>query len=185
MFMPLRLKRFLAGVILAGVISAPAAAAQQTLQEQGAAILQPFKQQLKKALQAGMQEGAQTAVNTCRIRAPEIAAVQTHATQRVGRSSHKLRNPANAPEPWMQTVLDQYLDDLADRQPVVVQLADGRVGYAEPIILQPMCTACHGQTLAPRVTQEIRRFYPDDQATGFDPGDLRGIFWAEFTPAVQ
>jgi hypothetical protein len=180
-----RLKRFLAGAMLAGVIAVPAAAAEQTLQEQGAAILEPFKSDLKKALQVGMQEGPQTAVNSCRMRAPEIAVEQTDATQRVGRTSHKLRNPANAPEPWMQAVLDQYLDEAEDRQPVVVQLGDGWVGYAEPIILQPMCVACHGQTLEPRVTQEIRRFYTDDQAIGFKPGDLRGIFWAEFSPVEQ
>ena len=57
-----------------------------------------------------------------------------------------------------------------------------RVGYVEPIVTQPMCIACHGETLSPAVADAIGRLYPEDRATGFAAGDLRGVFWVEFTP---
>ena len=54
------------------------------------------------------------------------------------------------------------------------------MGYAEPIIVQPMCLACHGESLAPEIAAKISEAYPDDQATGFKVGDFRGVFWVEF-----
>ena len=38
------------------------------------------------------------------------------------------------------------------------------------------CLACHGETLAEPVAQAIDRLYPEDQARGYQPGDLRGAF---------
>jgi len=39
-----------------------------------------------------------------------------------------------------------------------------------------MCLACHGDNIAPEVTAAIRAHYPEDQATGFATGQLRGAF---------
>jgi hypothetical protein len=49
----------------------------------------------------------------------------------------------------------------------------------EPIVVQPMCVTCHGADVAPDLRAKIEELYPDDQATGYAAGDLRGIFWAE------
>ena len=54
------------------------------------------------------------------------------------------------------------------------------MGYAEPIIVQPLCLSCHGNVLAPEVANHIEEAYPDDQATGFEIGDLRGVYWVAF-----
>ena len=35
---------------------------------------------------------------------------------------------------------------------------------------------CHGSGLDPALKAEIERLYPDDQATGFKAGELRGAF---------
>jgi hypothetical protein len=53
------------------------------------------------------------------------------------------------------------------------------VGYVEPIYVQPLCVTCHGATLAPDLQAKIDELYPNDQATGYAAGDLRGVFWAE------
>jgi len=149
----------------------------------GAEIILPFKQQLKKALQQGMADGPVAAVNACHLEAPAIGQLFAADNLRVGRSSHRLRNPANTPSSWMSEIINGYLSAPEALQPVVVRLVDGRIGYAEPILTQPQCLTCHGVTIAPAVQARLFELYPDDQATGFDTGELRGIFWAEFDAA--
>ena len=39
-----------------------------------------------------------------------------------------------------------------------------------------LCTKCHGTELKPEVKAKLAEFYPDDKATGFNKGDLRGAF---------
>ncbi|MEE4185581.1 MAG: DUF3365 domain-containing protein [Gammaproteobacteria bacterium] len=146
----------------------------------GAEILAPFKRDLQAALQAGMQTGVVEAVTVCQLQAPAIAEAFQREGVRVGRASHKLRNPANAAPAWVQPILDEYLTAAAERAPRTVTLPGERAGYVEPIVLQPLCTACHGTGIATEVAQRISELYPDDEAVGFAPGDLRGVFWAEY-----
>jgi hypothetical protein len=144
--------------------------------------VQPFKQRLMAALQAGLAQGPDRAIDACRVEAPAIAAASGGPGVTVGRSSHRLRNPANAPRPWVQPLLDGFVASPATAAPRAVALPGGGVGYVEPIVLQPMCLTCHGATLAPAVQARIAALYPRDEATGFAPGDLRGVFWIEFAP---
>jgi hypothetical protein len=148
--------------------------------DRGAAILAPFKQQLMGALKGAMQESVVSAIEVCQVRAPEIAASLSLDGVAVGRTSHRLRNPANASPDWAAPVLREFLEQPGARLPTVVELAPDRYGYVEPIVTQPLCLACHGATLAPAVADAIAARYPQDRATGFSVGDLRGVFWAEF-----
>ena len=148
--------------------------------ERGAEILVPFKRDLKAALVAGLAEGPAAAIGACNVEAPGIAARLSVDGVRVGRSSHKLRNPANAAPDWVTPLLDAYLADATDRSPRTVTLVDGRTGYVEAIIAQPMCLTCHGEPLAPEIGERVAALYPEDQARGFAEGDLRGVFWVEY-----
>ena len=65
-----------------------------------------------------------------------------------------------------------------------VPLPDNRWGYVEPITVQPLCLACHGSEIVPDVADRISELYPEDRATGFAVGDLRGVFWVEFPAAA-
>jgi hypothetical protein len=62
----------------------------------------------------------------------------------------------------------------------VIDLGD-RVGVLRPIGTLGMCTTCHGDEAAmgPELRELIAESYPDDEATGFEVGDLRGWLWAE------
>ncbi len=144
------------------------------------AELAPFKQQLMGALKAGLAEGPDQAIDACRIQAPAIAAGLTTESVTLGRTSHRLRNPDNAGPEWATAVVQGYLEQEGDWQPQVVDLPDGRTGYVEPIVTQPLCLACHGSELAPQVAEALRTQYPEDRATGFAAGDLRGVFWVSF-----
>lgn len=146
----------------------------------GAALLAPFKSELKAALMAGMEQGLATAIEACSLEAPRIASALSVDGVRVGRSSHRLRNPVNAAPGWVEPVLAAWAEDPSDLEPRSFVLDETRVGYVEPIRVQPLCLGCHGTTLSPEVEGTIAERYPDDEATGFEAGDFRGVFWVEF-----
>ena len=146
----------------------------------GAALLAPFKSDLKKALTEGMQEGPAAAIEVCSQLAPGIARSLSVNGVRMGRSSHKLRNPDNVSPDWLVPLIDGYASGQDELLPRVVALGEERTGYAEPIIVQPVCLTCHGAELDAAVAAQIAALYPEDQATGFGAGDFRGVFWVEF-----
>jgi hypothetical protein len=158
---------------------APADEAAVDKVSKGAELLKPFKMELQQALKTGMSQGPEHAIDVCRVKAPEIAAALSQQGIRMGRASHKLRNPGNEGPEWVQPILADYLET-EQREPVEVALENGYIGYAEPIGIQPLCLTCHGETIAPGVAATIAEAYPEDQATGFENGDLRGVFWVEF-----
>jgi hypothetical protein len=94
----------------------------------------------------------------------------------VGRTSHRLRNPANKAEPWMLPFLEAFRASpprhLAHHRP-----RPRGTGYVETIHHQPLCATCHGENVAPALLEKIRAHYPEDEATGFRVGELRGLFW--------
>lgn len=150
----------------------------------GATLLKPFKQDLKTALVQGLEQGPAQAIEACRTRAPQISASLSVDGVRLGRSSHRLRNPANTAPDWVAPVMESWVSDPDAREATTVDLSDGRQGYVEPIMVQPLCLTCHGDSLTPDLAARIADLYPDDQATGFAEGDSRGIFWVEY-PASE
>ncbi len=153
--------------------------------DRGAELLAPFKKELKAALTLGMQGGVTNAISVCKDQAPALAAAFSVDGVVMGRSSHRLRNPANNAPSWVNDIVDDYLGSDSARQPATVALEGGRLGYVEPILIQPVCLACHGETLAPEVATTIAEEYPEDRATGFSVGDLRGVFWVEYPGVTE
>lgn len=122
------------------------------------------------------------AVLVCRDEAPAIAAEVAQAQGvALGRTSHRLRSPANAPRPWVRPALAAAAGRPgAEARAVAFDLGD-RIGYLRPIVVGAPCLRCHGppETISPGVRAALQGSYPADQATGFEAGDLRGFFWAE------
>ena len=174
------LKVALMSALILVLASATAPPEEAVWLERGADVVRPFKQQLKSELIEGMKKGAVNAIEVCSMKAPAIADSITSEDLLVGRTSHKVRNPSNSPQPWVEPLLQAYLDDPNDRSPKVVALENGRVGYVEPINTQPVCLTYHGSSIEEATRAAITKLYPDDQATGFDKDDLRGLFWVEF-----
>ena len=162
------------------VLAAATVHAQDAELARGAELLAPFKKDLQLALKSGLAEGPAEAIQVCRVKAPGIANALSVEGVRVGRSSHKLRNPDNTAPDWVSPLVQTFLDDPSSREPLAVELADNRWGYAEPIIVQPLCLTCHGSELPPDVAARLSELYPEDRAVGFEAGDLRGVFWLEF-----
>ncbi len=133
--------------------------------------------ELTAALEA---EGAAHAIRVCSERAPRIAAEVAEATGvEVGRTSWKLRNAASTPPAWAAQALEARPE-----APVLLAGEDGAFGALLPIRLGGLCVTCHGpaDALAEDVSGRLAELYPDDQATGFAEGDLRGWFWMHVPP---
>ncbi|MBN1206559.1 MAG: DUF3365 domain-containing protein [Myxococcaceae bacterium] len=159
----------------------PPALAEKTKAAEGAmqALQLRLFQRLSQELERGGPGGA---VTVCRDEAQALtAAVAREQGIEVGRTSHRLRNPKNAPRPWVEPFITAAAGKkAAEVKPVVVDLGD-RLGLLRPIPTGELCTTCHGaaDALSPEVTRILKESYPEDRAVGFAPGELRGFFWAE------
>jgi len=100
---------------------------------------------------------------------------------RVGRTSARLRNPANAPPAWAGAYVAQTDGQKASEvAPRAFDLGD-RVGLLRPVELRSRCLHCHDarERLSEGTRQWLSRSYPQDRAVGYALGDLRGFWWAE------
>jgi hypothetical protein len=134
---------------------------------------------LRDAMSGG---GPAAAVRVCRDEAQALtAAVGARHRLEIGRTSDRLRNPANAPRPWADDPVASHAGEkAAGVTPVVVEL-DGRVGVLKPIGTLDFCVTCHGprDVVNAAIGDVLKTAYPQDQAVGFATGDLRGWFWVE------
>ncbi|MBK8257990.1 MAG: DUF3365 domain-containing protein [Polyangiaceae bacterium] len=130
--------------------------------------------------------GPANAVTVCSAEAQAIAervAKETGAS--VGRSSLKLRNVKDAPPGWVQTWLVAQGDKKADQTQGIEGVFDSPVGrvarFLKPIGIDGTCLSCHGDpdSISEPVKTVLASKYPEDKATGYKAGDLRGALWAE------
>jgi hypothetical protein len=151
--------------------------------EQAKSAINPFKKVLKETLLDALKTSPEAAIDVCSKRAPELAKAASSAGVTVGRTALKLRNPANAPKPWLEKALAELAKEKSGTEVSrVVTLPDGSVGYAEAIWVAAPCLVCHGKTVTPALEAKLKAAYPNDAARGFAEGDFRGVFWAEVAP---
>lgn len=150
-----------------------------------------FSERLQNALRARMAAaGPIGAIDFCHDQAPVIAAdVAAERGMRLGRVPVplKARNPANTAVDWQITALQSLLDQQAAGTPVAdlaFRQSDGlpegvALRTMKGIAVQPTCLMCHGSEVVEPIRAAIAKHYPDDAATGFAAGDLRGGLWVE------
>lgn len=159
-------------------------------------VLAPLKKNLMSTLLEELEHSAFKAVEVCKLEAPAIAKEAMSLAESkgveiegrryqvsLGRSSHKLRNPKNAPKEWMQDYIKAFqgrADFVPEKEAVAFKISKTSVGYLEPIALGPICMTCHGDTIDSELESFISEKYPEDQAIGFSPGEFRGVFWVKF-----
>jgi len=138
---------------------------------------------LMRHLLAEMKSGgAAAAVRVCSEVAQDLAAKHSVDGLTVRRVSLKPRNPADAPDPFERAQLIE-LEELhrQGRLPSrVVETVETDAGaqlrYMRPIAVASACLRCHGpaEAIDPEVRRILAERYPDDRATGYASGDLRG-----------
>lgn len=136
---------------------------------------------LQQALASAIAEvGPVGAIGVCEASAPALAAALSEESGvKVGRIAGRHRNPGNG----VPTELAALYDDL-ERQPmadgtprlVSAVVADRKVVLRAIPMKDEPCALCHGKSIAPEVTTAINAAYPQDTATGFAAGELRGAF---------
>jgi hypothetical protein len=137
------------------------------------ALFTALKQRL---MEVASEEGPVAAIEVCSKEAAQIAAgVSDEHDLKIGRTSFRLRNRENRPPEW---AVDLVANQVA--QPTYL-VRDGDLAVLLPIQLQAECVLCHGdkEKLMPAVRDALAENYPQDEATGFKAGDLRGWFWME------
>lgn len=152
--------------------------------QQARAAVNRLGMALKKELSQAMKEGGpEAALHVCNTKAAEVTeAVCSEAELDISRVSSRWRNPANAPDAQEAAVLAAF-ESNPSHGDTLVSGADGAILYMKPIRVQsPLCLKCHGNEaeLAPGVSERLAALYPEDLATGFSEGDLRGAFSVRF-----
>ena len=162
----------------------PNQSAMQETRDIAAAMLKELGQTLQAAMADG---GPENAIGVCKTQAPEIAMKLSMKHQlKVARVGTRARNPdMGVPNDWQTQAMKQFESRLAkgDKPYDIefIQLVksgsyDLELRYAKPIVLQPMCTACHGtpEQISPEVKAKLNQLYPSDKAVNYKPGELRG-----------
>ena len=151
-------------------------------------ISQAMLKELGQKLQSAMTEGgAVNAIGVCNTQAPEIAGrVSAQNQVKLSRVGTRARNPVmGVPNDWQARALAQFDAGLArGDKPAEMEFSetitksDGskEFHFAKPIVLQPMCVACHGgpEQISPEVKSKLIELYPNDKAVNYQPGQLRG-----------
>jgi hypothetical protein len=138
----------------------------------------------KNLAEAIAKDGVPGAIGFCSEKALPLTASVDATLRRV---SHKARNPKNKADAAELEILDSYRATMKAGkapEPQVRRNADGSETFFAPIVLaNPTCLKCHGapgtdidaDTLA-----ALSKRYPQDEATGFQMGELRGMWRITF-----
>ena len=143
------------------------------------------KQLKNKLVNTIQSDGPEAAITICNFEAINISnKISAENNLKVGRTSLKLRNPANQADAWetkqlnwfeAQKNLDANLKTLEISE-IIKKDGEKVFRYMKAIPMQEPCMLCHGKTLAPVIAEKINHLYPQDQAKGFTVGDIRGAF---------
>ena len=149
-------------------------------------VVKEFMGQLKGELQAAMKAGGPVnAINVCKEKAPAIAKnLSDKYGWKVARTSLKNRNTSNAPDAWETKVLNDFETRKAKGEAVKpmahFEVVDNNgkksFRFMKAIPTGKVCLKCHGGNIAPPIKAKLQDLYPDDKATGFKLGDIRGAF---------
>jgi hypothetical protein len=142
-----------------------------------------------KVLSANLQQamvdgGIENALNYCNVKAmPLTDSLSQHYNVSIKRVSNKARNPLNQATEYEQAILNDYLASNESLKPVIAKNENGNTTFYAPITTKGLCLNCHGvvgETLLPENHEIIKSLYPQDQATGYNLNDLRGMWSIEF-----
>ena len=151
------------------------------LEVQAQDLVSQYVGRLQPTLKQALAEGGPTlAIEVCASEAPKIAqALSIESGWLVKRVSLKSRNASRAqPDSWERPVLEAF-----DRRQATGELAadihqqgenNGQFRYMQAQGVVGVCLLCHGENLSQPVRDSLQQYYPDDKATGYLPGQVRG-----------
>jgi hypothetical protein len=160
---------------------------QHTMTKEARQVSTDLIKQLGAALKQALSEsGPEGAISVCRDTAPMLAASLSRQTGwKVSRVSLKTRNSLiGQPDAWEQQVLRDFDEAAAAARNTtkleyteIVTEPDARYfRYMRALPVKPLCLTCHGtdKTVPASVRARLEQDYPNDRATGYYAGQIRG-----------
>jgi hypothetical protein len=158
-------------------------ASQAELEKQASGIVQQFASTLKPKLVNAIQTGGfEHAIEICATEAPLIAdQLSADTGWQVKRVSLKPRNKSSATaDSFEQATLQQFEQRQAQGEPATTisfsEITGDTFRFMKAQGVEGLCLSCHGQAIAPDVAKAINAHYPEDVATGYTLGQIRGAF---------
>jgi hypothetical protein len=144
------------------------------------------KQTLGKNLMGAiMESGTAHALTFCNVQAmPLTDSMSKVHNATITRVSDKPRNPKNVANAKELEQIEYYKGLVAegktgkDIQPNV-EMEGNQVHFYYPILTNEMCLQCHGvknEVVQPETLAMLSELYPEDKATGYGDGEVRGIW---------
>lgn len=153
------------------------------VEQRSAKVADAFQETLQGELKTALKQGGPIlAASVCSEAAPAIAEAQSEDSgAEVRRVALRNRNPGAQVTADMRPHYDALAKaPLVNGRPATrvwrTKTTDGdRINFMRAVPMQEKpCAACHGTDVAPKVANHIRTLYPEDLATGFSPGEMRG-----------
>jgi Tfp pilus assembly protein PilP len=152
------------------------------LRQDAKEFMETLREVLVKEMQTnGLTAAASVCSDTAQILTTNYAAENEIYIKRV---SFRNRNAANYPDEFESKGLKHFeelknsgtLDETTELFEIVTEGEDKIVRYMKPIFIQAPCLSCHGpgENISPEVKAILTSNYPEDKATGYQAGDLRG-----------
>lgn len=175
----------LAAAILAAPFAAPLAhASDEALLGEARKVATTLPPKLIVALQEEISKsGPEGAIPVCKDMAPRMAGEISQQTGwKIKRVSLKARNDARAiPDAWEKIALEDFDKRAAAGEPPARLEKGEKIGneyrFVKALPVQPLCLSCHGpaEQLSPAIKTTIGQHYPNDKATGYSEGQIRGV----------
>ncbi len=174
----------LQALVFTTAAAAPAIADDSSAAERNVAeargVVTQFAGMLKPLLQSEIQAvGPVNAIHVCAEKAPELAQTLREETGwHIRRVSLQPRNPGARPDVWETEQLRQFAAErragAAPSELNTYLLGADTFRYMQAQITDGLCLLCHGDSLDPAIEHALQQRYPEDKATGYKLGDVRG-----------
>ncbi|MCK5903496.1 MAG: DUF3365 domain-containing protein [Cocleimonas sp.] len=139
-----------------------------------------LKTELQQAMKAG---GPMVALTICNAKAMTITAqIAKEQNAQLSRVSLKERNPSNVPNEWQKKVLEDFDQRAAKGEDIATmgfsEIVDHKgkkqLHFMKALPTGKVCLACHGAEISTNVKDSLAKMYPNDKATGYTLGQVRG-----------
>ncbi len=154
---------------------------EQALAAEARALAAEFAGRLKPELQAALRDGGPVhAIGVCADKAPSIAdALSAESGWLVKRVSLKARNASRAiPDRWETAALKALEQRREAGEPAAAlnysETTASHYRYLQAQVVEGVCLTCHGKALSADVNKALNEYYPDDRATAYSAGQVRG-----------
>ena len=158
----------------------------ETYLHQGDSIIKNTFDTLRNALTNAIgQNGFAGALQYCNVQALPITSLYASQNITVSRVSDKNRNPGNAMSELDKLQWEKLKIAFEKKDSLKATIVDNKedIHYYKPILIQGMCLSCHGtpnKEISKELLTQISTLYPEDKATGYKTGDLRGMWHVVF-----